>query len=107
MTDATKGAAPEPTSLSAGDLLREIPKNWYKLNRGFRVAIVLISTIVLWEVSVIVFDVKEFLVPKPTVVGAMMFDDPLWICSHTRGIRFSKRLLALFSRSSLGLSLLS
>ena len=83
MTDATKSTAPEPTTLRAGDLLSAIPRNWYKLNRGFRVAIVLMSTIVLWEVSVIVFDVKEFLVPRPTVVGALMCDDPLWMLEHT------------------------
>ena len=83
MTDATKGSVPEPTAISAGSLLSEIPKAWYKLNRGVRVAIVLGSAILLWELSVIVFEVREFLVPRPTVVGAMMFDDPLWMLSHT------------------------
>ena len=43
----------------------------------------LVSTIALWEFAVIIFEVKEFLVPKPTVVGAMMFDDPLWMLEHT------------------------
>ena len=83
MTDATKGSVPKPTAISAGSLLSEIPKAWYKLNRGVRVAIVLGSAILLWELSVIVFEVREFLVPRPTVVGAMMFDDPLWMLSHT------------------------
>ena len=83
MTDATKGSVPEPAAISAGSLLSEIPKAWYKLNRGVRVAIVLGSAILLWELSVIVFEVREFLVPRPTVVGAMMFDDPLWMLSHT------------------------
>ena len=83
MTDATKGSVPEPTAITAGSLLSEIPKAWYNLNRGVRVAIVLGSAILLWELSVIVFEVREFLVPRPTVVGAMMFDDPLWMLSHT------------------------
>ena len=83
MTDATKNGVPEQNALRVGDVLREIPKNWYKLNRGLRVFIVLVSTIALWEFAVIIFEVKEFLVPKPTVVGAMMFDDPLWMLEHT------------------------
>ena len=83
MTDVTKPTAPRPSTYGFGDLMGEIPKNWYRLNRAIRVLIVLVSAIALWEFSVIAFEVREFLVPRPSVVGAMMFDDPAWMLSHT------------------------
>ncbi len=83
MTDTTKEPTRASNSFGVADLLREIPRNWYKLNRGIRVLVVLVSALVLWEAAVVMLEVREFLVPRPTVVGAMMFDDPAWMLSHT------------------------
>ena len=83
MTDRTKETVAESGTRSGGDLLREIPRNWYRLNRAIRVLIVLGCSIALWEVAVVVFEVKEFLVPRPSVVAVLMFDDPWWMLSHT------------------------
>ena len=83
MTDTARPPSRAPEGFGIAALLREIPRNWYRLNRAMRVAVVLVGSLVMWEAAVVLFEVREFLVPRPTVVGATMFDDPLWMLSHT------------------------
>lgn len=54
-----------------------------RTGRIVNVVCVLVGFCLLWEAAVIVFDVKPFLLPAPSVVIADIVSQPLWYGMHT------------------------
>lgn len=59
-----------------------IAKGWNGVGRPVRVTLVIVSALALWE-TVRLFDIPVFLVPPPTMVLEIMWQEPRWMLLHS------------------------
>ena len=59
-----------------------IAKGWNGMGRPARVTLVIVTALALWE-TVRFFDIPVFLVPPPTMVLEIMWQEPRWMLLHS------------------------
>jgi len=60
-----------------------ISSGWYSTPKWIRVAIIVVSSVVLWEAAVRTLDVKPFLLPAPSRLVTVMIVDSAYLLRHT------------------------
>lgn len=56
---------------------------WYSLPKNVRIAIILLSTLAIWQLAVVYFAVPEILVPTPKRVLQRIWSEPGYFLLHT------------------------
>jgi NitT/TauT family transport system permease protein len=55
---------------------------WFQLPRGLRIVVVLAGTLVFWEFACRVFAVRAFLLPPPSTILVVFYDNMPWLLGH-------------------------
>ena len=72
-----------------GATSRRAPRVGARLAYYFPTMMIAVAVIALWEVIVLIFDIQQFLLPKPSAIFAeFMHQVDLWLAPHERSILF-------------------
>ena len=55
---------------------------WQRLNRGFRITLVILASLVVWEIACRVFGIREFLLPAPSRILGVVANNPVWLLTN-------------------------
>lgn len=59
-----------------------ISDQWYRLHRSIRVTLVIVGTLVAWEIVCRAFGVRAFLLPPPSSIFVVFRDDLPWLMTN-------------------------
>jgi NitT/TauT family transport system permease protein len=55
---------------------------WTRLDRTLRITLVMLASLVLWEIVCRLFTVREFLLPAPSRIIGVVAQNPLWLLGN-------------------------
>jgi NitT/TauT family transport system permease protein len=63
--------------------MNRVATAWFRLHKSLRVAILLLASLLVWQIAVIAFKVPEILVPPPLAVLKRVLEMPEFYAAHT------------------------
>lgn len=63
--------------------MKAIENSWYWLPKPWRIVVILLMTLLVWQIAVIAFEVPEILLPTPWAVIKRLAENPEFYAIHT------------------------